>query len=191
MEKNERLKKIFLVGYRATGKTEIGRLISSLLSFRFIDLDEFIQKKEGRSIQLMVAENGWPYFRERERKALGEVMAMDEALVVACGGGAVLHEDLFSEISRRFKVVWLVASVEAIMERLFLDTKTGEQRPSLLYNRANTGFAITEEEIRETLSQREAIYRRFSHLIVDTEGMSPKDVARKVIEGLKPVVSGE
>ncbi len=168
--------KIVLIGYRATGKSTVGRLLAENLGLPFIDLDQYLVQKMGRSIREVIAEKGWAYFRAREKEALLE-MASRGPMVLACGGGAVLHEEEFTFLKKGTLVVWLSAQPETIAERLSRDSSTKENRPSL------TGKNIFEE-IKEVLISRLPLYRKFADLIIETDQQSPEEVVERIMEHL-------
>ncbi|MDH3393415.1 MAG: shikimate kinase, partial [Desulfobulbaceae bacterium] len=66
--------KIILTGYRACGKSLIGRLLAERFKIDFLDMDKEIETREGCSISEMVGQHGWPYFREREQHLLTELI---------------------------------------------------------------------------------------------------------------------
>lgn len=169
--------KIVLIGFRATGKTTIGRLLAERLSLPFLDLDEYLTRREGKSIAEMVAEGGWPYFRRKEREALREISGLKEG-VIALGGGAVMHEEEMELLREDACVVWLKSPPEIIARRLAADKNTDLQRPSL------TGADVFQE-IETVLSKREPLYQRFADLEVETSSASPEEIVARITEGLK------
>lgn len=80
---------IVLCGFMGCGKTTVGKRLARVTGRRFIDLDQYIEKREGRTIAQIFAEEGEAGFREREAAAVREV-AGREGLVIASGGGTVL-----------------------------------------------------------------------------------------------------
>ncbi len=171
MERPSRPRNIFLIGYRATGKTTVGRILAGRLGYGFIDLDAFIQDRAGNTIAGMVKQDGWERFRSLEAKALKELSHSCQDTVIACGGGAVLHQDLMASVKENALVIWLTARPQDIIERIRADEKSGEQRPALSSGRN------LEEEIRTVLETRIPLYQRFSHFAVDTTGKDPEGIA--------------
>ena len=165
--------KIILTGYRACGKSVVGRLLAQRLQFDFLDMDKEIELREGCSISEMVAAHGWPYFRERERQLLEELVDR-ERLVVATGGGAIMHEDAWQKLQATSLVVWLQAETAIIAARLAGDAATAGQRPSL------TGDSITQE-IETVLAERTPLYEKGSHLAVDTGSLTPDEIVALVV----------
>ena len=125
----EQKRKIILSGYRATGKSTVGRLLAERLNIGFIDMDEVLVARHGE-ISDLVRERGWDYFRAWEKELLEELVASCE-VVISTGGGAVLHQDVWRELKETGLVVWLTADLETICCRLDADSDSGSQRPSL------------------------------------------------------------
>jgi len=169
-------KKIFLIGYRATGKTEVGRCLAERLGWEFRDLDDRIESEAGLTIEKMVKKAGWPSFRNRERQALRQALAIERPIVVACGGGAVMHEDIWPEIMEQALVVWLRAGVETIVHRISSDPMTVSRRPALVKGKS------LEEEIETVLDARMPLYSKFSHIHIDTEQLTPDEIADYLLQ---------
>ncbi len=169
------MNKIVLIGFRATGKTSIGKALAEKLKWKFLDLDEEIQKKTKKSIKEIVEKEGWERFRNLEKEFLREILYL-ENVVLALGGGSILHQKEMSELKEKSLVIWLFASKEIILERMKKDFKTLSQRPAL------TNFSNLEEEVEKLLKEREKLYNNFSHIKIDT---SKKNIAEIVEEILK------
>jgi shikimate kinase len=169
---------IILTGYRATGKSAVGRLLAARLgsAFLFLDMDRLIEQRQGCTIKELVAARGWPHFREAERRLLDE-LAGRRGLVIATGGGAILHRQAWAALRTSGLVVWLTADRETICRRLAADAATEGQRPSL------TGGNI-EEEVAGVLAEREPLYRQGSDLAIDTTSRSPEAIVREIEEYL-------
>jgi len=153
--------KIFLIGGRATGKTTVGVLLAERLGLSFLDMDKVIESRQGRTIQEIVEAEGWPFFRGLERDLLVELSSKSD-LVIATGGGAVLHQEVWPKVMESGLVVWLDASLEVIRDRLLGDEKTDSQRPSL------TGDEVVAE-IAKILAERQPLYQEGAHLRVEAD----------------------
>ena len=169
-------RKIILTGYRATGKSVVGRSLAERLEVSFIDMDEVLVARHGE-ISEMVKERGWDYFRTREKELLSE-LAVAREVVISAGGGAVMHRQEWQALKDTGLVVWLTADLETICRRLGADPLSGSQRPSL------TGEDIRTEAAR-VLAEREPLYRQGSHLEIDSIRPVPEVVAEieKVLVG--------
>jgi shikimate kinase len=168
---------IIFTGYRCTGKTSAGRRLAQLLGCAFYDADDRIIQLTGRSVEQIVAEKGWPAFREMERAVILELSGKDNC-VIAPGGGAVLDERNVEALKKNGLVVWLVADTATIVRRLRKDQMGGAPRPSL------SGKPV-EAEVQEILAQREPIYRRIADLTVDTSTRSVEEVVETIAQKLK------
>ena len=168
---------LVLIGYRATGKTTLARLLAQRLGWGWIDADVEIEQRAGKSIARIFAEQGEPAFRDLEAAVIAELCGRPR-LVLAAGGGAPLREESRRAMRNTGQVVWLTASPETIYARMTGDATTADRRPSLT-NRSPL------EEIQQLLGRREPIYRESAHLIVDTEGKPPEQLAEEILAGLK------
>src|SRR5687767_11302819 len=91
--------KIYLIGFMGSGKTTAGIRLSRLLNFRFIDLDNYLEQKEGRSIPEIFEKDGEDHFRQLERKCLEETFEIQENMVVSTGGGTPTKFDNISRMN--------------------------------------------------------------------------------------------
>ncbi|MBU1040327.1 MAG: shikimate kinase AroL [Proteobacteria bacterium] len=139
---------IYLIGARACGKTTLGRRLSARLKRPFVDTDQRVLLRTGKTVAQLVAEGGWAAFREAETLALSEV-AVFTGQVVSCGGGIVLEQEN-RDLLAGGRVFYLKAPVEVLAGRL--ERAPGHaQRPTL------TGADIVSE-VRQVLAEREALY---------------------------------
>ncbi|MBU0680847.1 MAG: shikimate kinase [Proteobacteria bacterium] len=171
---NTKEKNIILIGYRATGKTSVGKLLARQLGWPFVDSDHAVEKKAAQSIATMVAARGWDFFRSKEKEMLLE-LTRQPGQVIACGGGAILHQDIWPELKKNAFVVWLKADITTICNRLAGDEATMSQRPSL------SGQDIYVE-ISEILRQRTPLYAAGCHLELDATA-SLEDIVDMIIRG--------
>lgn len=111
---------VALVGFMGAGKTTVGRALAARLGWRFNDLDDLIQEREGRSIEHIFRACGEARFREMERSALSSLLASgnSDPVVLALGGGAFVHS-LNQELLRQTAIpaVFLDAPVEELFRR--------------------------------------------------------------------------
>lgn len=167
---------LYLIGYRCTGKTTVGIALGRRLGRPFVDTDRLIVQTVGTSIARMVEENGWPYFREQERKTLQSLSAKAHQ-VVATGGGIVLDERNIVAMRHSGKVVWLTAGLATIQARMLADDATQGSRPSL------TGQGLIAE-IEVVLAQRRPLYEKAADLTVATDDETIAGICERIVEGL-------
>ncbi len=163
---------IVLIGYRACGKTAVGRLLSERLDWPFLDTDVLIEQRCGMTIRDIFADRAEEAFREMERRVIAEVAQLDKH-ILSTGGGAVLNEDNARALKQRGLLIWLTASPETIWQRILADRPRLASRPD--FDRAR-GF----HDIQSTIEQREPSYRRWADLIIDTDERSPDRIAEEI-----------
>ena len=171
---NRGFDRIVLTGFRASGKSRIGRLLARELDWRFVDTDELFCQRYATTIARAVAEHGWDGFRDREERLLTELAGEKEA-VIATGGGAVQHRQSWERLRRGSLVVWLRAAPGVLIRRLNADSRSPDQRPSL------SGRSVADE-VRALLAERTPLYRQGADLAVDTDTRTPEAVARSILD---------
>lgn len=152
---------LYLVGYRCTGKTSVGRILAKRLRLPFVDSDAQVSAAAGMAISDIVSTEGWEGFRRRERRVMKDIYRAG-AKVVATGGGAVLDAYTRWNMQRKGVVVWLTASVAAIAARMSVDPLSEGQRPAL-------SREPLAEEIASTLAARTPLYAQAAHIRIVTD----------------------
>lgn len=172
---------IALIGYRGTGKSSVGSLLAERLGWRLADTDRLIESDRGESIASIFARGGEELFRACETEALLSLEKENQPLVIATGGGLPLREENRAILRRLApdRIVLLSASPETIARRMAADKKTAETRPPL------TDLSF-EEEIKAVLARRTPIYTALADLTIETEGISPEEIAQRIVRFLKP-----
>lgn len=106
---------IFLCGFMGCGKTTVGKELSKALDYTFVDLDELIEKTEGRSIPQIFSENGEEYFRDLETKA---IKGFGGETVIALGGGAVLRKENALAAKAQGELVYIETNFDTCYDRI-------------------------------------------------------------------------
>ena len=166
---------LFLTGYRGTGKSTVARLLAGRLGWRWVDADDVVEERAGRTIRQIFEDEGEAGFRRRESAVLEELCGL-AGHVIATGGGAVLSPANRERMRRAGRVVWLTAEPETIRRRLDDDAATAARRPNLTVG----GLP----EIKELLKAREPLYRAAADVAIATDGRTPEDVAAAVLFSL-------
>jgi shikimate kinase len=166
---------VFLVGFMGAGKTSVGRALSEHLGWRFEDLDDRIQAREGRTVPEIFQESGETGFRQAEQTALAELLQHQQAgapLIAALGGGAFAQEE----------VAALLAEAGALT--VFLDAS-----PDELWRRCGTD--VVERPLRREESEFRRLYnaRRPRYLQatihVETGGRAIAEIVQEIASELK------
>jgi len=164
---------LVLVGYRGTGKSTVGRLLAERSGRPFLDADDVIEARAGRSIRAIFEDAGEPAFRDWEERVIRELAVTQPNAVLATGGGAILRE-ANRRVLREFGLVaWLKAGPEILARRLEADARTRSSRPSL-----TSGGVLAE--IASVLAARTPLYESVAHASFDTEGTPPREVANRI-----------
>jgi shikimate kinase len=169
---------VYLLGYRGSGKSTVGRLLAQALDRPFVDTDDWIESGQGQSIREIFAAQGESGFRDLEHAAIAQVSSFVEPAVVALGGGAILRSDNQQLIRQTGHRVWLAASAEYLYDRICADSNSEERRPNLT---DRGGF----DEVAEILAIRRPIYSDLANLTINTMGKSPDQVAREIYQWLE------
>ena len=164
--------KIFLVGPMGSGKSKIGKLLSSQLNLNLIDIDREIEAKFEKTIVDIFATEGEQSFRKKEIDFLTEVNEIEDA-VVSTGGGIIEASANRDILKKENYVVFLNASVES----QFQATKDKTKRP--LLNNENP------RQVLESLYEhRLELYKSVSNLELSPDLLSNEDIVKEIINFL-------
>jgi shikimate kinase len=163
---------IFLIGYRGSGKTTVGRLLASRLGWQFIDADAIIEERACKTIREIFANEGEQFFRDREAAILTELCKRTDT-VIATGGGVVLRPENRTLLRQYGFVAWLTADAATLWQRIQADASTAARRPAL-----TTGGL---EEVRQLLALREPFYRETADVEVSVDVVSPEQASDTIL----------
>ena len=171
------MKTTFLIGYMGSGKTTLGRAVSARTGVRFIDLDDYIERREGCTIREIFASRGEEAFRDIERRALAEVSEMADTLV-ACGGGTPCFGDNMEVMNSRGLTVYLDAPHSSLFSRL----KEGRAARPLIASLSDDELG---EFIRKQMDWRSPYYTRATLSFDSSRLETPEQVNESVDRFLK------
>lgn len=163
---------IFLIGPMGAGKTTIGKYLGQKLAYKFLDVDNEIEKKEKKTINDIFTENGESTFRSIESNVLRSIVSKDNQ-VVATGGGIVTRKENIDLMVEKGKIVYLNLSIETQLVRL----KDDHKRPLL---KESTDIRTTLKNLNK---KRNAIYQSIANFSVSSEG-DHNNVVNKIINKL-------
>jgi shikimate kinase len=168
MTGSRQIRNIALIGFMGTGKSSVGRLIAEQLHYSFLDTDELIESRAGKSVSAIFADEGEPAFRKMEQAVVAE-LASRNRFIFSTGGGLGANESNLASLKEHALVVCLWASPEKIWERVRSQT----HRPLLRE-------ADPLAKIRELLAARERFYKQ-ADVLLNTELRSLKEVAQQTL----------
>jgi shikimate kinase len=167
-----RIANIALIGFMGAGKTSVGRLVADHLRFDYLDTDEMIQSRTGRTITDIFAKDGEPAFRALEQQVVEELTGRVKT-VISTGGGLPVNPQNLASLKTHALVVCLWASPEKIWERV----RSQSHRPLLR-------GPNPQAKIQELLATREPFYRQ-ADVLLNTDIRSVREVAQQVIYQFK------
>jgi shikimate kinase len=163
---------IFLIGYRGSGKSTVGRLLASRLGWAFVDADAVIEVRAARTIREIFTDEGEPAFRDREAAILGDFCKQTET-VIATGGGVVLRPENRALLRKYGFVAWLTAGAATLWDRIQSDSSSAARRPAL-----TTGGL---GEVEQLLAIRKPLYRETADVEVSVGVVSPEQAADTIL----------
>ena len=169
---------IILVGFMASGKSHVGRILSERTGMALVDADSVIVERAGKSIEQIFADDGESAFRALERNVIAELCG-GTGQIISAGGGAFVDPDNRQKMLNGGTVFCLQAQPETIYRRLRLDDDTGQAVRPLLAG------PDPLRRIRELLDQRAEAYGQAHHCI-DTDELTPEEVAEQALNMLPP-----
>ena len=164
---------IFLIGFMGSGKSTVAKYLSSAYQMKQIEMDEQIEKNEGRSISSIFEKEGEEYFRTLETELL-KSLDPRETFVVSCGGGAAVKEENVREMKEKGRIILLSAQPETVYVRV----KNSHNRP-LLEGNMNVSY------IKDLMDKRQKLYERAADFQVKTDGRTAKDIGEEIIKQIR------
>jgi shikimate kinase len=177
MQSDRRIVNIALIGFMGAGKSSVGRLAAEQLHFDYLDTDEVIQSRAGRTITEIFATDGEPAFRKMESDLVAELAARTKT-VIATGGGLPVNPQNLLNLKKFALVICLWASPEKIWERV----KNQTHRP-LLHD------PDPQKKIRDLLAAREPFYKQ-ADVLLNTDLRAVREVAQQVVHQFRLEASG-
>lgn len=162
--------KIILLGYMASGKSTIGKLLSENNNIPFIDLDKFIEEQENKSISAIFKQDGEVYFRLKEHQYLKELLQKNTDFILSLGGGTPCYAGNMELIlaDKNSTSVYLKANIRTLLNRL---EKSKSKRPLI----ADLKSDELAEFIAKHLFERSFFYEK-SDLKVKIDNKSVNEI---------------
>ncbi|MFT3910635.1 MAG: shikimate kinase [Ferruginibacter sp.] len=168
--------RIFLIGFMGSGKTHWGKVWADVHEIPFYDLDQIIEKSEGKSVLDIFEKNGEKYFRFKESIALRTMTAYDNC-IIACGGGAACFDENIDWMNENGLTIYLHASPTELLENIM---KEKDKRP--LLNKVNEAELLFF--IQKKLEERIHFYEQ-AKLRLRVEELNEESLRRVVSSPLK------
>jgi shikimate kinase len=157
-----------------SGKTTLGKETAPLLNLNFIDLDDYIEQQEKKSVSAIFDKQGEASFRLIEAQYLAEVVKITTATLISLGGGTICFENNLTLIKKSGLLIYLELSAQDLAKRL---VEGKNQRPLL----KNVSEIDLPKIIEEKLEQRKKFYHQ-AHITLNGLNLTPKHLSHSIIE---------
>lgn len=158
------------------GKTVVAEALAGELAWSAVDTDHLVEQRAGMKVPQLFALKGEGEFREMESAVIASLLGELGPLVVSVGGGAVTRASNREVMRRLGTVVWLRADPATLLARV----GSGEGRPLL----GGSGVASAGARLKELAEQRRPLYEKLADLVIETDQLSPAEVAREIVREL-------
>ena len=162
-ERMELTRPVFFVGFMGAGQTSVARRLARTCGVASVDMDTYIERREGKKVKEIFAEGGETAFRRLETEALRE-LGKRSGIILSTGGGCVTRSENYPLLHQNGTIFWLLRSP---------------------WKLPSDGRPLSQAESAEAMyARREPMYRRFVDVKIDNEGAIERAVeaiARKVL----------
>lgn len=167
---------VVLMGYMGSGKSTIGKELSTVLNYKFLDLDSYISEKELASIPEIFKQKGEIYFRKKETFYLNEILSSEDNIILSLGGGTSCYGKNLSVLlnNDKIKLFYLKLSISLLTKRLFSEM---EKRPVISHLK-------TEDELTEFIGKHlfeRTQYYNEAHYTINTDHKTQQDVIEDIL----------
>jgi shikimate kinase len=162
---------VVLIGMMGSGKSTVGRALAGLTGWRYLDNDELVGIVSGRRAEDIDADDGEVALHQVEADALRLALSMPRPLVVGAAAWVVEHQPSVELLRAQPAVIYLRAQPETLRSRI--DQGSGRRRDA-------TDLAW----LRARAAEREAAYLTLARVVIDTDGLEPMAIARRILEAL-------
>ncbi len=169
---HDNYKRVFLIGFMGTGKSEVANMLARKYGLKRVDLDAYIENKEHMNIADIVASKSESYFRDKETKYLRQVLKKNYQ-VISLGGGIFLRDENIEMIKEKGVIILLTASPETIKQRMKNDR-----------SRSMMGEYLDLDYITELMKTRQETYLKVADVVIDTNERSVDEVCKEIVETL-------
>ena len=163
---------IVVIGFMGSGKTRVGKRLSSDLGLTFVDVDKVIVRKMNMPVKEIFQRFGEPYYRALETMTVKALIEDKEKKVISLGAGLPIQEQNEKYIKQLGTVVYLKGSAETFRKRL-----EGNNNPLLEGDNQ-------EEKIKKLLKQRDPVYQKFADIQVTTGEVPFEELIKEIEEKL-------
>lgn len=158
---------ITLIGMAGAGKTTIGRALAGIAGLSFLDLDVYIQEKDGSTIQEIIDKKGERAFLQLEARRLREIDL--QCKVLAPGGSIIYNPQAISYLKEHSLLVFLDESYENIEARVQKTPHRGV-------------IGLHDKTLRQVFDERRPLYLKYADIIINPSGRTPEQIAGEILQ---------
>ena len=158
---------IVLIGMPGVGKSSLGKVLAHKLKFNFVDVDEYITEREGKSSAEIIEAYGEEFYLELEKRRMYEIIL--ENLVASPGGSIIYHPDLMAYLKKNSTLIYLKDSLENIEKRLKSRTKT-----------MNCIIGIRTKTLKEIFEERVILYQKYCDIKICIEHKTIDEIVGEI-----------
>ena len=164
---------IFLIGMMGSGKSYWGKIISRMINYKFVDMDDLLIQQEGKTINEIFKDKGEQYFRDKETEILQQSFLLQDHFVMATGGGLPCFNNNMKQLNEQGITIWINESIDVIYERLL---KEKNHRP-LIKDLSEDGI---KNFIQNKLNERTPYYAQAKYIVTGKE-ITPEFINQIII----------
>lgn len=190
--------RIFLVGFRGTGKSTAGKALAEKLEWSFIDMDFAITEEAGKPANEITKEGtDWKEFRKIENQVLKELSGVNN-IVISCGGGVGVNEisgtqnKKILDDSKDSLIILLKSNENTIKDRLERQFKNKKIMPFLNVNnakpKAETFDELVKKQVKDSMDaykKRKPLYEELTDYKIETGEKSPEEIVKEIMKYVK------
>lgn len=156
---------VFFVGFMGAGKTSVARKLARACGVAAVDMDTYLERREGKQVIDIFAESGEEGFRTVETDVLRE-LACKDPLLVSCGGGVVLRPENRAILREAGFVVYLKV--------------TADEAAARISDKSSRPLFQDLKSVRKRCQERLSLYEEVADAVVDTAGKGVSVITREV-----------
>ena len=161
---------VTLIGMPGAGKTCMGKALSRKLKMKVIDGDRLIERRIGKKLHDIIAEEGLESFKRIEEEIL---LSIDEDnIIISPGGSAIYYDSVMRHFKKNGVIVYLYVSPETIIERLGDFSKRG-----IVLGKGQT--------IKDLYNERAPLMERYADITVNCDGNAYTKYQTELIKAVK------
>lgn len=169
--------RIFLVGFMASGKSRIGKMLANKLQYNLVDTDKYLEAKVAQTVPQIFQTKGETYFRQLEQTCLHELLEVEET-VISTGGGMACYFDNMEQMNQSGLTIFLEVPPAIIVSRL-LQAKNVRPLVQQLEGDRELLLNFVEKKLEERLT-----YYRKAQIRVNCKTLTPTKIVKYILDSV-------